>query len=189
MSKNNGRRLLHTRHVVCQGFALDNGLWEIEGRMSDLKSFAMRNADRGGEIAVGEPLHDISLVLTLDSELRIHAVRVAMDATPFRSCAEISDAFQMLTGLRLLPGFSRQAKELLGGVKGCTHLLELLAPIATTAYQTLWQSESGYNGDDPSVTGFLVNSCHALAENGEVVQGLADQLALPEELAARLVQG
>ncbi|WP_210397447.1 DUF2889 domain-containing protein [Motiliproteus sediminis] len=183
------RRLLHTRHVVCQGFALDNGLWEIEGRMSDLKSFAMRNPDRGGEIPLGEPLHDITLALTLDAELRIHAVRVAMDATPFKSCAAITGAFQALKGLRLLPGFSRQAKELLGGVKGCTHLLELLAPIATTAYQSLWQSENGYNGDDPAVTGFLINSCHALAEEGEVVQGMAAQLALPEELATRLVQG
>ena len=28
-------------------------------------------------------------------------------------------------------------------VKGCTHLLELLGTISTTAYQTLWQTENG----------------------------------------------
>ena len=177
------RQLRHTRHVVCQGFALDNGLWEIEGRMSDLKSFAMRNADRGGQIALGEPLHDISLALTLDAELRVQGVRVAMAATPFRSCARISGAFQALNGLQLRPGFSRRAKALMGGVQGCTHLLELLGPIATTAYQTLWQSESGYNGDDPAVTGFLLNSCHALAEDGEVVRSMADRIALPDNPA------
>ncbi len=176
MAESGSKKLRHTRQVVCQGFELDNGLWQIEGRMTDIKSFTMRSPYRGGQIPVGEPLHDISLSLTLDAELRIHAVVAGIDAAPFKSCAQISTAFQALVGLRLLPGFSRQAKELLGGVKGCTHLLELLGPIATTAYQTLWQSEQGYNGNDPRVTDFLINSCHALSEDGEVVRELAQSL-------------
>ncbi|HEY5718295.1 MAG TPA: DUF2889 domain-containing protein [Motiliproteus sp.] len=171
------RELLHSRHVVCQGYALEDGLWEIEGRLSVLKNFAMRNPDRGGLIPLGEPLHDISLSLTLDSSLQVHAVKVEMAATPFHSCQRVATAFQALKGMQLLPGFHRSAKERLGGVKGCTHLLELLVPIATTAYQTLWQSEHGYNGNDPAVSDFLINSCYALAEDGEVVQSLAHELA------------
>jgi hypothetical protein len=124
MAESGHKKLLHTRQVVCQGFELDDGLWQIVGRMTDIKSFTMRNPDRGGQIPVGEPLHDISLSLTLDNKLCIHAVDADIEAAPFKSCDQISGAFQALVGLQLLPGFSRQAKELLGGVKGCTHLLE-----------------------------------------------------------------
>jgi len=30
-----GRQHLHTRRVVCQGFFRDDGLWDIEGRITD----------------------------------------------------------------------------------------------------------------------------------------------------------
>ncbi|MEH6650676.1 MAG: DUF2889 domain-containing protein [Motiliproteus sp.] len=171
------KKLLHTRQISCQGFELGQGRWQVIGRMADVKSFAMHNPDRGGQISIGEPLHDISLTLTLDRTLLIEAVDAEISAAPFNSCYSISQAFQRLVGLRLLPGFSREAKELLGGVKGCTHLLELLGPIATTAYQTLWQSEEGYNSNDPQVTEFLLNSCHSLRDDGEVVRQMAPSLA------------
>ncbi len=177
IARSSTRRLLHTRQVLCQGYELDKDLWQVIGTLTDIKSFAMRNPDRGGQIPVGDPLHDISLSLTLDRTLTIRAVEASIDASPFKICGQIGGAFQALVGLRLLPGFSREAKALLGGVNGCTHLLELLGPIATTAYQTLWQSEHGYNSNDPQVTDFLINSCHALAEDGEVVRELAQSLA------------
>lgn len=173
-------QLLHTRQVCCRGYRLSDGNWEIEGQMCDLKNFPMANQDRGGMIAVGEPLHDLALSVVIDSSLRVLRVRARTDASPFSQCAAITGAFRALEGLTLTPGFNRQAKDLLGGVKGCTHLLELLGPIATTAYQTLWQSEHGYNGNDPAVSDFLINSCYALAEDGEVVQSLADELATLE---------
>ncbi len=164
------RRLLHTRTVRCQGYARRDGLWDIEGRMIDVKSFDMFNPDRGGQIEAGEPLHDISLTLTIDRGMLIRAVNARIDYSPFNPCRKITGAFQQLVGMRIFPGFSRQVKQKFSGVNGCTHLLELLAPISTTAYQTLWQSENGYDGDDPEVHQFLLNSCHALAADGEVVR-------------------
>lgn len=172
MSDSKRRKLLHTRHVECRGYLVEGGFWEVEGRMTDLKSFSMQNEDRGGVIAAGEPLHDIGLTLTVDRDLVIHKVHTVIDAAPFNGCARITDAFQALLGLQLVPGFNRHAKELLGGVKGCTHLLELLGPIATTAHQTLWQSENGYSGDDPQVAKLLVDSCHSLAREGKVMAPL-----------------
>lgn len=164
------RRLLHTRKVRCQGYARSDGKWDIEGRMTDVKSFDMANADRGGQIDAGEALHDISLTLTIDRTLQISAVDARIDYSPFQQCGAITESFQQLVGLKILPGFSRQVKDLFVGTKGCTHLKELLPPIATTAYQTLWQSGSGYDGDDPLAHKFLLNSCHALAVDGEVVR-------------------
>lgn len=169
MTDTHKRKLLHTRQVQCKGYELDGGLWQVEGRMCDLKSFAMANADRGGRIEVGEPLHDMGLTLTFDRDLVIRQVEAFMDAAPFNRCAQITDAFKVLEGVQLVSGFRARAHELLGGVKGCTHLLELLGPIATTAYQTLWQSENGYSGDDPRVIQKLADNCHTLARDGEVM--------------------
>lgn len=164
------RRLLHTRTVTCQGYIRDDGLWDIEARMTDIKSFAISNPDRGGLIPAGEPLHDMVLGLTIDRNMRVIHVDARIDLAPFRPCATIARSFSQLKGMSLTPGFLREVKETFGGTKGCTHLVELLPVLATTAYQTLWQAESGYDADDPAVQTFLIDSCHALAGNGEVVQ-------------------
>ncbi len=179
MTEPSERKLLHTRQVSCRGYQLDGERWEIEGRMVDLKNFPVANADRGGRIAVGEPLHDISLSLVIDSALRILHVRATIDAAPFNQCAAITGAFRALEGLTLTQGFSRQAKALLGGVKGCTHLLELLGPIATTAYQTLWQSEEGYDVHSQEVDR-LLDSCHTWSRDaGAAAKLLAEMRTSP----------
>lgn len=175
MTDSTMRKLLHTRQVSCRGYQLDDERWEIEGRMVDLKNFPMANRDRGGQIAVGEPLHDISLSLVIDKALRILHVRASIDAAPFNQCANITSAFSVLEGMSLTQGFSRQAKALLGGVQGCTHLLELLGPIATTAYQTLWQSEGGYDVDGPEVE-TLINSCHTWSRDSGAAAKLLSEL-------------
>ena len=38
-----GRQLLHTRRVTCQGFFREDGLWDIEGRITDEKSYEHAN--------------------------------------------------------------------------------------------------------------------------------------------------
>ena len=61
-------------------------------------------------------------------------------------------------------------RELLGGTKGCTHLVELLGPIATTAFQTVYaaraeRSKSAGKRERPA----LIDSCHAWASDSPVV--------------------
>ncbi len=180
MAQSSRRKLLHTRHVQCKGYELGESLWEVEGRMTDLKSFAMTNQDRGGRIEVGEPLHDMGLSLTFDRDLVIRRVEAFVDSAPFNICADITESFKVLEGVRLVSGFRSRAYELLGGVKGCTHLLELLGPIATTAYQTLWQSEQGYSGDDPAVLEMLADNCHTLKRDGEVMAPLLAEVTQQE---------
>lgn len=75
------------------------------------------------------------------------------------------------------PGFTRKVRECLGGVHGCTHLVELLGPMATTAFQTIYpilvreKAESGEkdSSGDKRRPG-LLNSCHAYASDGEIVK-------------------
>ncbi len=76
-------------------------------------------------------------------------------------------AFRRLEGTRIGRGWLRQTRELVGGVEGCTHLNELLQPLATTAVQTLWPVRAAKSGQraHPSV----LNTCRTYAEDSEVV--------------------
>lgn len=169
------RECLHTRSIQCYGYQRDDGLWEVEAHMTDIKSYDFPNQFRG-QIKAGEPLHDMWLRVTFDSQMCIVEVEAKTDAAPFGVCAEINRAFRKLEGLIIAPGWKRQTRTLLGGVKGCTHLLELLGPVATVAFQTFYGARSKAIREDRvavpenNQSVFLLNSCHAYAENSEVVK-------------------
>lgn len=161
----------HIRRIECRGWRRADGLWDIEGHLTDEKTYAF-TADERGDVAAGEPIHDMWLRLTIDDQLVIRAVEAATDRAPYRVCPAVTPNFRRLEGLSIRPGFLREARRLLGGAEGCTHLVELLGPVATTAFQTIepdsvWQ-EGGESGAKPH----LVDSCHAYAADGERVRRL-----------------
>lgn len=166
------RKLMHTRTIECHGYQRQDGLWDIEARMIDTKSFSFANKDRGGEIKAGEALHDMWLRLTLDREFYIRDIAASTDRAPFKVCPEITENYKRLIGLRIKPGWNRQLKALIGNIEGCTHLTELLGPLATTAFQTLYPHRRGEKKPKPGDTERprILNSCHALATDGPVVQ-------------------
>ncbi len=59
--------------------------------------------------------------------------------------------------------------EAVGRTKGCTHITELLMPMATVAFQTMgnWKS-SAQGGEKPH----FIDGCKAWASDGPVVQRL-----------------
>ncbi|MDQ7075928.1 MAG: DUF2889 domain-containing protein [Gammaproteobacteria bacterium] len=158
------RQIKHQRRITCDGFLREDGLWDIEAHLTDCKSYTFANRYRG-EIQAGEFLHNMSLRLTLDDNLLIHKIEAVTDDAPFASCPEVEQRFQALQGKRIIPGWRRQVQKHLGGVKGCTHLVDLLSVAATIAYQTV-QPKAPQNNNPPA----LLNSCHAFSANSEVVK-------------------
>ncbi len=77
------REHMHTRHIECRGYRREDGLWDIEGHITDVKTYSFKNQWRG-EIASGEPVPEMWLRLTVDDELLIHAAEAATDAGPFQ---------------------------------------------------------------------------------------------------------
>jgi hypothetical protein len=173
------RELLHTREIECQGFHRKDGSWDIEAHMTDRKSYSFPSDERG-EVVAGTPVHDMLLRVTLDDGFHILAIEAVTDASPYRLCPEITPNFQRLVGLRIGPGFNRKVKELLGGVEGCTHLVELMGPLATTAFQTIFsakhreQRERAQRTEEiparPRKRPRLIDTCHALASDSPVTK-------------------
>jgi hypothetical protein len=166
------RKSMHRRRVECQGYLRDDGWWDIEGHLVDTKPFDIPNPDRGGTIRAGEHLHEMWIRLTVDTELLVHEVEAKTDFGPYSLCGDITDNFKALVGLRIASGWTQKTRELLGGVKGCTHLVELLGPVATTAFQTVYASRAKRDGASRRKTGKppLLDTCHAYRSDGPIVQ-------------------
>lgn len=170
------RQERHHRRIDMRGYRRDDGLWDIEGVLRDVKAYEFSSEYRG-TVAPGTALHDMWIRLTVDETLLVHDVEVAMDANPHAVCPAILPAFAKLKGLRIAPGWNRKVRELLGGVRGCTHLVEMLGPLATVAYQSIGvskipQPDGGTLAApaDPTRKPKRIDSCHALAADGEVVR-------------------
>lgn len=177
LSKPDPRTLTHTRVVTCQGFRRDDGLLDIEGHLHDSKPFDIPNKDRGGLIGAGEALHDMRIRITIDHELNIINAEGCIDHSPYSYCQLVAPVIQGIIGLQIGPGWRNKLRSVMGGTKGCTHLTELLGPIATTAYQTLVSEKERSHGEQQqasstakrSAPGFL-NTCHSHALHSPVVK-------------------
>jgi len=167
------REHLHDRRYEFQGFRRKDGLWDIEGRMRDSKTYSFPNEYRG-EIKAGEPVHDMHIRLTLDDHYIVKDIEVVTDGSPFSICPDVAPNFAVVKGLKIGPGWNRTLKELLGGTRGCTHHVEMLGAMATVAFQTIWAQLSREKKkapeSDSSRRPGVIDTCHAFAADGEVVR-------------------
>lgn len=163
------RERLHDRHVHCAGYRREDGLWDIEGHLVDTKTYGFANRHRG-RVEAGEPVHQMWLRITVDDDLVIREAEAFTEHAPYLICPDITPSFSRLAGLRIGPGFRRKVAQRLGGVQGCTHLVELLGPMATTAFQTLSAKRQSERARDPSIPPVFLDTCHAHARDSVVVK-------------------
>jgi hypothetical protein len=169
LSPATSRKLLHLRDVQLRGYEREDGLVDIEARITDVKTYSWSNRFR--DAAAGDPLHDMWMRITLDRDMVIHECEASTEAAPYEACPNAAPNFARLAGLVIGKGFLRAAMQRVGGVEGCTHLRELLQPLATVAFQTM-VSVRNHNAkaeQEKPLTGLnlaLVNSCLAYDENG-----------------------
>ncbi len=166
------RNEMHTRQLTCRGYLREDGLWDIEGHLVDAKPYDFETRWRG-QMPSGQPIHDMWLRLTIDEDLLIHASEAAMDDNPYDACTGSLDNFRGLAGIRIGPGFMREVKARVGDTLGCTHLVEMVRPLATTAFQTLVASkrhmasqEQSHGGQPPAV----LNTCFAHSDRSPVTR-------------------
>jgi hypothetical protein len=172
------REPIHHRRIDCWGYLRQDGLWDIEGCLTDAKTYAFPNEHRG-EIKANEPIHEMWMRLTVDDSMTIQEVFATTDNSPFAICPVITPEFQKLKGLRIAKGFNGKVFELFGGVAGCTHHVELIGRLATVAFQTIFpyrnrKAASEHRSPDTKRRSRLLNTCHAFAETGDIAQRLKD---------------
>ena len=165
------REHLHDRRYEFQGYRRKDGLWDIEGRMTDTKTYSFPNEFRG-RIEAGEPLHDMRIRLTLDDHFIVQDIEVSTDAAPFAICPDVAPNFAAVKGLKVGSGWNKKLKDLLGGTRGCTHHVEMLGAMATVAFQTMGSWKQTEDAATAGQKPHFIDGCKAWAADGPVVQRL-----------------
>lgn len=163
------RALKHRRAIQIDAFARDDGLWDIEGRISDVKT---RDAQlSSGPRPAGSPVHDMLLRLTINTRFSIVAAEAVSEAVPYPGyCDTIGPAYAKLVGLNLAQGFRKQLREVLGGSLGCTHITELAQILPTVAIQAFaGEVFNPYEAVGDNGRPFQLDQCHALKSDGPAV--------------------
>jgi len=165
------RKLLHTRSVRVDAYARDDGQWDLDAELIDVKGYDFPR-ENGTIHKMGDPVHHMHLRVTVDNDFTITAAQAAYDAAPFdENCFCIASAYQDLVGLNLLRRFRDAVKGRFGRVAGCTHLTELSYLLPTVAVQCMAgrkREERARGGEQSDKKPFELDGCHALRVDGPV---------------------
>lgn len=158
------REKIHTRTLTVEGYKRADGLWDIEGTLTDVKTrdFAFHIVP----VASGKPIHAMRLRITIDAAFTIHAAHAVSEAVPYPGiCNTIAPDYSQLQGLQIKAGFRRKVMALFGSTRGCTHITDLIFTVATGAIQSL----AGQIAQDDNDKPFQLDGCHALDRSSPVV--------------------
>lgn len=159
------RTKTHTRQILIEGYKRQDGLWDIEGYIKDVKTHDHKLVSHVHP--ANKPIHEMTLRITIDNSLTIVEAEAMSHSTPYSPvCERITPEYAKLKGVQIKGGFRSRVAELFGGTKGCTHITELIGTMATAAIQTT----VGNIPVDPAAKPLSVNGCHALDTSGSIVQ-------------------
>jgi hypothetical protein len=162
------RERLHVRNVAYVGYSRSDGAFDIEAHLIDQKDHPYPLAS--GIRPANTDLHNLAVRFTIDKTMTILAVEATHDAQPYPGfCETITPDYSALVGLSLVDKFRTRLTERMGGVKGCTHINEMLAWLPSAAFQTLagLRKETQPDSDEKP---FQLDRCHALVSHGEAAK-------------------
>ncbi len=162
---------LHFRRIDMRGYSRSDGLYEVEGRMVDQKPYDLAALDGGRATLAHQAIHDMGVRLVFDADMVVRGVQTFTNAAPYPACPEGGRALQGLVGLRMVSGWSKDVRSLLGGAVACTHLMELLIPLGTVAFQSLsFLARTRPERLDADGRPAKIDSCYAYGAERELVR-------------------
>ena len=158
------REASHQRSITVRSYRRSDGLWDIEGHLSDVWPDPVPRA--GGVLPGGQPMHSMGLRLTLDRSATIVAVQAVTDAGPYdAACGAITPDYQQLVGVQVARGYKDALRRLFGRTAGCTHINELAGVMGSAVIQAMWTELSLPEDQRPP----SIDGCHALKSSGPQV--------------------
>ena len=166
------REAVHKRQINCNGFVRTDGLYDIEAELTDHKTYDFPS-DFRGTVTPDLAVHHMVLRITIDRDRVIQHAEAITITGPYAICPTANAVFDNLVGLQIGTGWRRKVQAAIGGRHGCTHITELLGPVATIAYQTLYgeearqkrQSGTLSDQDKQASRSQLANSCVGYADD------------------------
>jgi|SRR5690554_2053052 len=165
------RELLHQREIKFFGYKRRDGLYEIEGRVLDTKPIDFRIPNGGRLVEANKPIHDLSICIVFDKNMEIISTSSTPRSYPYADCQFGGRRLESLIGAKIGPGWHKVVRDRLAKEDVCTHLRELLIPLATAAIQSMHlEREIEAHKVDHNGKPVRLNSCLAYNESGELVR-------------------
>lgn len=167
------REELHCRRIEMRGWRRSDGLFEVEGHLIDTKPHDFVPLRGGTLVEAGNHIHDLGVRITFDGEFTVKAVETFTNAAPYDICPEGGRALQALVGVRMSSGWSQAVRNHLEKADSCTHLRELLLPMATVAHQSMsFRLRGQPERLDAQGKPVRIDSCYAYGAKRSLVQRL-----------------
>jgi hypothetical protein len=183
------RQHLHTRTIEFNSYRREDGLFDIEARMRDVRQYESVVLEHG-LLPAGRAVHDMTITATIDEQMAVRAITTRMLTTPFVTCLEIEQGLQAMLGARMARGWRRAVNERLGSTGSCTHLRELLVNMGTAALQTvpIWYAQQHFQSGKAAAPGgtrpTYLGQCHGWKLDGPMVLKHFPQFFQPASPAA-----
>jgi hypothetical protein len=167
------REHIHTRTITINAYRRNDALMDVEGQIVDVKPFEHHMMD--GVRKAGEPVHDLSIRITLDDTLTVQDAVASMDSTAHDLCPQATPNFKNIIGLQIAAGWNKKVKAAMSPGLGCTHIIEMLAQMASGAKQAMWSRKVGEAANFPSQENRemkfdLVNTCYPYRQNSPFIK-------------------
>lgn len=171
----------HERTITMATYPAGPDRVVVEGRLVDrrLKDYYLVTGEKR---SAGDIHHMVVRLLVETTGFIIQDVEVELVAVPRDECAVVGSSLGVIKGEKITKGFSNRMKSLLGGTKGCSHLMTLVIAMGPAALQGIFSSRAQKPMDlhamlaDPKRTDFfmktLLNTCTVWREDGPAIARL-----------------
>jgi len=177
---------VHERRMEFRSYPLDKKGLIVEGWLRDERFVP-------GYIWDGTPrqtgmVHWMCVrMLVGQAPLTILEVEAEMPGVPHELCTTTMQAVKKIVGLSISAGYSEKVHELLGGIRGCTHLTHLIVSMGPAALHGYATQQARKHRPMPSSLDelpgldYIINSCALWKEDGPLMQSVLDTLKRHEK--------
>lgn len=174
----------HGRIIEMNIYNVDSELFIVTGRLTDARcrdsiSFTGETKNKGS-------LHDLEIhLLVAKKGLVIEDIETMIHTVPRPDCWTMDKSLDPVIGLAVKKGFSREVKNLIGGKKGCTHLIHLLNAMSSALVQGYWAIMDIETEDieakilrAKTTASFIKDTCYTWREEGVSYKHLKQQFSV-----------
>jgi len=163
---------IHSRQLDIVTYKCTPDSFIVEGTLKD-ERLADSYGPSGKLFPPGTIHHMIIRMAVKGPNLVIEDIEVEMPTLPNEFCIETIKCLDPIKGMSIVSGFTSKVKKLVGGVKGCVHLVALLTAMAPAAFQGVFSGmERQLKG--PHMVERMKDTCWVWRTNGPLMNQIKE---------------
>ena len=176
-------QIIHNRKIDVNTYEEASDSLIVEGILHD-ERLVETYRPTGDKHPPGTVHHMIIRMEIKGPKLTIEDIEVEMPTIPYEACLETLDTLNQLKGMPIAAGFTAKVKRLIGGRKGCCHLLSLLTAMAPAAVQGAWSAVIQKPVEQETYLemafGRVKNTCWVWREDGPLIKEWREKAELQQ---------